>query len=37
MVRWLGPDAELISPVAWRDTLRAQLEDVLQQLDVSAS
>ncbi|HEX8036689.1 MAG TPA: WYL domain-containing protein, partial [Ktedonobacterales bacterium] len=32
LVRWLGPGAELLSPAAWRDTLRAQLEGMLQQL-----
>lgn len=36
LVRWLGPGAELLSPVAWRDTLRAQLESMLEQLDVAA-
>ncbi len=25
-VRWLGPDAELLEPAAWRDALRAELE-----------
>ena len=32
LVRWLGPGAELLSPAPWRDTLRAQLQDMLQQL-----
>lgn len=31
LVRWLGPGAELLSPVEWRDKLRAQLEGMLQQ------
>lgn len=26
LVRWLGPDAELLEPVAWRDRLRSELE-----------
>jgi predicted DNA-binding transcriptional regulator YafY len=34
LVRWLGPGAELLSPREWRDTLRAQLEGMLQRLDV---
>jgi predicted DNA-binding transcriptional regulator YafY len=31
LVRWLGPGAELISPEAWRSTLRAQLEAMREQ------
>jgi predicted DNA-binding transcriptional regulator YafY len=33
LVRWLGPDAEIISPPAWRALLRIQLEAMLRSLD----
>lgn len=37
LVRWLGPDAELLSPVSWRVSLREQLEAMLRQLGAAAS
>lgn len=37
LVRWLGPGAELLSPASWRDALRAQLESMLRQMEVTAS
>jgi predicted DNA-binding transcriptional regulator YafY len=30
LVRWLGPGAELVAPVAWRATLRAELAQMLE-------
>lgn len=33
LVRWLGPGAEILSPLAWRTKLRAQLEAMIQTLD----
>jgi predicted DNA-binding transcriptional regulator YafY len=32
LVRWLGPEAELLSPVEWRDRLRAELIDMAAKL-----
>lgn len=33
LVRWLGPGAELLTPVGWRDALRDQLAAMLRQHD----
>jgi hypothetical protein len=30
LVRWLGPGAELLEPVAWREVLDAELRAMLQ-------
>ncbi|MDB5359919.1 MAG: transcriptional regulator, partial [Rhodospirillales bacterium] len=32
LVRWLGPEAELLSPVEWRETLRGELLAMAAQL-----
>jgi len=37
LVRWLGPDAELLSPIAWRDQLRTELLAMAEKLSSSAS
>jgi predicted DNA-binding transcriptional regulator YafY len=33
LARWLGPGAELLTPVEWRETLREQLTAMLRQHD----
>jgi predicted DNA-binding transcriptional regulator YafY len=30
LLRWLGPGAELLEPIAWRSALRAELEEMLR-------
>jgi hypothetical protein len=30
LLRWLGPGAELVAPVAWRAALRAELAQMLE-------
>jgi hypothetical protein len=30
LVRWLGPGAELVEPLAWREMLRCQLTAMLE-------
>ena len=32
LVRWLGPEAELLSPIAWRELLRAELAAMAAKL-----
>lgn len=37
LLPWLGPGAELLSPVSWRPILRAQIDMMLLQVDDTTS